>query len=90
MFSKPRPNIIASTDGFSIQHVGRHEMHYKEGNKVLPIEVEGGFDPYGNHILIVYVKSIKWKRPFRESRREEILMNIANATLFDGSDPEFC
>lgn len=91
MFSIPRPNVIVSTDGFSVEALGRTGLRYSEAGKTLRIDSEVLAGPSG---MVIYTDSInKWEEPnhmepFNESDRLRIIQNVQAAFKFRGYDIE--
>jgi hypothetical protein len=90
MFSIPRPNIIASTDGFSVEVLGKTGILYTEGENTVRIDSEVLAGPSG---LVIYTDSIRaWSGPGRallgQFERERIIANVKAAFEFRGYDIE--
>lgn len=66
MFRTPKPNVIESDKGFSVEHVGFTTLEYKEGNKKVRI----GFEYLTGPILFVlYIGSTDhWDPPFEAEK----------------------
>ena len=91
MFSIPRPNVIESSDGFSVEALGRTGLRYSEAHKTLIIDSEVLAGPSG---MVVYTDSIKhWEEPhqiepFSEIDRQRVIENVKAAFKFRGYDIE--
>jgi hypothetical protein len=91
MFSTPRPNVIESSEGYSVEVLGRTGLIYKEGSKTLQIDSEVLAGPSG---IVVYTDSINsWDKPnavsqIDDKERERIVSNIVAAFKFRGYDIE--
>jgi hypothetical protein len=91
MFSIPRTNIIESTDGFSVEVLGRTGLRYSEVGKTLKIDSEVLAGPSG---MIVYIDSINhWEEPhqvepFSDADRQRIIENVKAAFKFQGYNIE--
>ena len=87
MFKTPRPNVIESDEGFSVEVLGRTGLLYTEGAKKLKADSEVLAGPSG---LGIYTNSIKaWDPPHENelidaSKRDSIVENIRRAFRFDG------
>jgi hypothetical protein len=80
MFTKPKPNIVESDEGFSLETLGQVGLKYTQGGKTLFIDSEM---LVGDFHIIVYANRIeKWDSG--ESIDEEtkkIIMNNTNRVL---------
>lgn len=91
MFSIPRPNVIESTDGFSVEALGRTGLRYSEAGKTLKIDSEVLAGPSG---MVVYTDSINhWEdphhiEPFNDTDRQRVIENVKAAFKFRGYDIE--
>lgn len=91
MFSIPRPNVIESTDGFSVEALGRTGLRYSEAGKTLKIDSEVLAGPSG---MVVYTDSINhWEEPhhvepFSDADRQRVIENVKAAFRFRGYDIE--
>jgi thioredoxin len=87
MFSSPKPNMIKSDEGFSIEVLDRDHIRYAEGPKTMRIYAEVLMGLAG---WIVYPDTIKsWDPPYEgeeinREKRDEILDNIKRAFRFWG------
>jgi hypothetical protein len=87
MFVSPRANLIESSDGFSVEVLGRTGLRYSEVGRDMFIDSEMLLAPSG---MLVYKGTIqKWDPPnedvaVSESDRERILGNIKEAFRFQG------
>lgn len=87
MFTTPRPNLYVSSDGFSVEVMGRTGIQYREGDRQLFVDSEVLTGPSG---MGVYRSSIsKWDPPHEnevvdEAERERILENIRAAFRYQG------
>jgi len=80
-FSRPRPNVIESDAGFSLERVGRDRLQYREGGRSVLISSE----MLGhNNVLkgfVIYTDSMKnWDPPDKsrisKQERDRIVDNI--------------
>ena len=87
-FSYPRPNLIVSRDGFSVEVRGRDTLWYVEGDKKVDLFAEqvGGVEP----AIIVRRGDVRaWQTAQGESavsepERARILANISDAFSWKG------
>jgi hypothetical protein len=91
MFVVPRPNVIKSDEGFSVEVLGMTGLLYTEGPKSLRLDSEVLAGPHG---LMIYSSSIRvWNAPHAgeiidEARRDAIVENIRRAFRFRGFEIE--
>lgn len=91
MFVIPRPNVIQSDEGFSVEVLGRTGLLYTESSRQLHIDSEVLAGPSG---LLIYEASIKsWNPPHEReiidgAKRESIVENIRRAFRFRGFEIE--
>ena len=78
MFSIPRPNVIESEKGYSVEVLGRTGLRYTDGGRVLHIDSEVLAGPSG---IIIYSQSIN-----TEKDKAKIIENIQAAFKFRGFD----
>lgn len=89
MFTSPRPNLYESSDGFSVEVLGRTGLRYSEGAHQMFVDSEVLIGPSG---MAVYKDTIqKWeppddKIPITDSDRDRILNNIRDAFRSQGFD----
>ncbi len=87
MFTSPRPNLYESSDGFSVEVLGRTGLRYCEGGRQMFVDSEVLTGPSG---MAVYKDTIqKWdppydKVPVTDSDRDRILNNIREAFRSQG------
>lgn len=87
MFTSPRPNLYESSDGFSVEVLGRTGLRYHESGRQMFVDSEVLAGPSG---MSVYKDTIeKWDAPHENARvtdsdRERILKNIRDAFRFQG------
>jgi hypothetical protein len=87
MFHIPRPNVIQSDSGFSVEVLGRTGLLYSEDARTMKIDSEVLQGPSG---LVVYTDSIvKWQPPNENDEvddmsRSRIVENIKGAFRFRG------
>lgn len=85
MFTSPRPNFYESSDGFSVEVLGRTGLTYQERGRTMFVDTEVLTGPSG---LVVYRDTIsRWDPPYAEdliddAERERILQNIREAFRF--------
>jgi len=90
MFTSPRPNLYESSEGFSVEVLGRTGICYREGAKKLFVDSEVLM---GSEGMGIYKSSIKhWKSPagaedISDEERDHIVENIREAFRFQGFDP---
>lgn len=81
-FSEPRPNLIESDEGFSVEVLGRTGMRYSEGDRSIFVDSEVMNEP---NSMLAYAGSIKkWDAPHEadpvnHSDRQRIVQNIKRA-----------
>jgi hypothetical protein len=86
-FSLPRPNLIESDAGFSVEVLGRTGMKYVEQGKTMSIYTEVLATPGA---MVLYGSSLKgWEPPhdlvaLNNNDRERIIGNIRRAFAFQG------
>lgn len=91
MFTIPRINVIESSDGYSVEVLGRVGLLYSEGPRSMEVDSES---PGGESGFAVYKSSIhKWNPPYDnetidENKRNAIIENIRNAFRFRGLETE--
>jgi hypothetical protein len=87
VFSIPRPNVIESDEGFSVEVLGRTGVRYTEGARTLLVDSEVLMTPAG---LVLYPSSIStWDAPadgdaIDDKTRRTIVDNIRRAFRFRG------
>jgi len=87
MFTIPKTNVIESSDGFSVEVLGRTGIRYVDHGRVIKIDSEVLAGPSG---LVLYTDSIrKWMAPHEsecvdESVRRQIIENVREAFRFRG------
>lgn len=87
MFTSPRPNLYESSDGFSVEVLGRTGLCYREAGRQMFIDSEVLTGASG---MAVYRDTIeKWDSPnenvpVTETDRGRILNNIRDAFRFQG------
>ena len=87
MFSVPRVNVIQSSDGFSVEVLGRSGLKYQEKDHVMMIYAE----VLATDGIAIWQRTMKKWEPPHESeeidsdRRGEILGNIKRAFSFRGT-----
>jgi hypothetical protein len=92
-FKSPRPNLIESDEGFSVEVLGRTGILYKEGDRTMSVysELLAPGTPCG---IAVWTNSIqKWNPPhdveeIDTTKRTAILENIRRAIRSNGDDTE--
>lgn len=61
MFSCPRPNLYVSSEGYSVEVLGRTGLRYREGERAMRVDAEVVTGPSG---LLVYRSTIRrWEPP---------------------------
>lgn len=91
MFKIPRPNVIESDEGFSVEVIGRTGLLYTEGTKILHVDskVLAGLADLG-----IYQNSIKsWDATYQhelidENKRAAIVDNTRRVFHFRGVEIE--
>ena len=87
MFTTPRPNLFESSDGFSVEVLGRAGLTYRESAREMFVDSEVLAGPAG---MVVYRDTIsQWKpphnrKPIDDVERERILQNIREAFRSQG------
>ena len=87
-FSYPRPNLIVSSDGFSVEVRGRDTLWYLEGDRKIDVFAEQlvGDEP----TIVVRRGDVRvWQTPHGEvpvsqPDRENVLANIGGAFAWKG------
>lgn len=85
-FTRPQPNLIVSSKGFSVEILGRTGIRYTEGNRSMFIDSEVLATP----AIAVFASSIRcWEPPFDrevidDAKRQAIVSNITEAIRFCG------
>ena len=85
MFTEPRVNVITSSEGYSVEVLGRTGLMYSEGKKSMRIDSE-----VLNQDEIAVVKSsiMAWSSPHEaeaidDNKRDTIIENIRRAFVFN-------
>ena len=87
MFTTPRPNLYESSDGFSVEVLGRTGLCYREAGRQMFVDSEV---LTGSSGMCVYKATIeKWDSPHEnvpvpDLDRDRILKNIRDAFRFQG------
>ncbi len=87
MFTSQGPNLYKSSDGFSVEVLGRTGLRYGEANRQMFVDSEVLTGPYG---IAVYKDTIrKWDSPndsvpVTDSDRDRILKNIRDSFRSQG------
>ena len=87
MFTSQGPNLYKSSDGFSVEVLGRTVLRYREEGRQMFVDSEVLTGPCG---MAVYKDTIrKWDSPndsvpVTDSDRDRILNNIREAFRFQG------
>ena len=87
MFTTPRPNLFESSEGFSVEVLGRTGLCYRENGRQMFVDSEV---LTGSSGMMIYRESVgKWDPPhgnisITESDRARIIENIRNAFRFQG------
>jgi hypothetical protein len=87
MFTIPKTNVIESSDGFSVEVLGRTGVRYVDHDRVMEIDSEVLAGPSG---LVLYTDSIRqWMAPHENegvdgSVRRQIIENVCEAFWFRG------
>ena len=87
MFTVPRPNLIVSSEGFSVEVIGRSQILYREAGRVLNIEAELLATP---RTIALYTSSIiAWAPPhdrdeLSAAERARVVDNITRAFTSQG------
>lgn len=87
MFTPPRPNLYESSNGFSVEVLGRTGLRYREAGRQMFVDSEVLAGPSG---MAVYKDTIeKWDAPHEnmgvtDSERDRILKNICEVFSFQG------
>ena len=88
-FSSPRPNLITSDSGFSVEVLGRTGLRYTEDDRTMLIDSEVLARPHG---IALYSSSLRrWEPPndslpIDEDERNRIVENIRQAFMFNGDE----
>lgn len=87
MFFSPRPNVVESDEGYSVEVLDRDYLRYVEGPRAMKIYAEILMSPEG---WVIYPDSIRvWDPPHAEEeidkkKHDEIVENIRKAFRFWG------
>jgi hypothetical protein len=87
MFTSPRSNLYESSDGFSVEVLGRTGLRYSESGRQMFVDSEVVTGPSG---MAVYKDTLqKWDPPYdnvpvTDSDRDRILNNIREAFRSQG------
>ncbi len=85
MFRMTRPNFIESSDGFSVEVLGRVGMIYTEGGKTLDIESE----VLADSDIMMFASSLQvWNdgSPIDDVTRQRIIEHIRKAIQSQGQE----
>ncbi len=90
MFTIPRPNVVMSDEGFSVEILGRTGVRYEDNIGSVTVDGEMLVGPSG---FMIYRDSIKSTlpipaAPLNNARQDEIIKNIQRAFAFRGFDIE--
>lgn len=92
MFKKINESIAESSDGISVERLGRGGIKYKEGPKTYYVDSEMLSGPHG---MVIYKNRIKdfespigSYEPIDDKKRDEIVENIRQAFLVWGYEIE--
>jgi len=91
MFNIPRPNVIESDEGFSIEVLGRTGLKYSQGGRILMLDSEILAGP--SEIVIYKSSIVGWNPPhdqeiLDDKLRDEIIDNIKRAFHFRNIEME--
>jgi hypothetical protein len=79
---------VSSSEGFIVQSTGRFTMEYREGGKVIVLEIERGNWGGGSSIALTNPSDIerwgKFGSPINKADQERIKRNIKDALAFKG------
>jgi hypothetical protein len=87
MFTSPRPNLYESSEGFSVEVLGRTGLRYREADREMFVD---SAVLTGSSGLAVYKDTIqRWEPPYdnapvTDSDRDRILNNIRDAFRSQG------
>jgi hypothetical protein len=87
-FRLPRPNVIESDRGFSVEVLGRTGLRYSVGSKVIDVGAEVLAGPAG---IAVFADTVRYwseppEQPVTAQERSAILDDIRRAFRFRGFD----
>jgi hypothetical protein len=84
MFAKPKPNIVESNEGFSVEILGQIGLKYTQEKKTLFVDSEMLVGPF--HIVIYANRVEKWDsgESIDEGTKTTIVNNIHRALVFNG------
>jgi hypothetical protein len=88
MFSSPRPNLIVSENGFSVEVLGLTGVEYREGERKTFVDSE----ILATKGIAIFSKSIKrWDTSLKSTEisleeKQMIIKNIADAIAFMGEE----
>jgi len=92
MFTIPRPNVIESDAGFSVEVLGRVGIRYREGDKSFFVDSE----VLARNGIAIFQNNIReWDSPrghgsVSAGKRAEIVRNITAAMEFRGEPVQIC
>ena len=87
MLTSPRPNVYESSDGFSVEVLGRTGLPYRESGRQMFVDSEVSTGPSG---MAVYKDTVRtWDPsydniPVTDSDRDRILNNVREAFRSQG------
>jgi len=76
-FTEPEPNVIASSEGFTVRVLGRTGMRYAEGDRTLWIDSEVLAAPHG---IVMYPESMKYWEPSGDAVAPEDRTRVVSNT----------
>jgi len=85
MFKWLNKQGVQSDKGFIVQFVGRFEVEYQEGEKIISVYVEPGYTADNKFCLNIESNSfVAWAdgTPIPEKKQKEILKNFTEAMEF--------
>lgn len=81
-FHIPRPNVIESDEGYSVEVLGATGLTYLEGGRILHLDSEALVGPSG---LVLYTQTGSFDGLGQEERKR-IIENVRAAFKFRGFD----
>jgi hypothetical protein len=88
MFTWMNKQGVSSSDGFVLQSTGRFTMEYREGGRLLVLEIDHGNWGGGPSIALTKPSDLeRWGKngpPISKSDQDRIHLNIKEALAFQG------
>lgn len=88
MFTTPRPNVIVSDEGFSVEVLGRTGVKYEDNLSAVMVDGEVLAGPAGFMIYKDSARVVGGEGRLSDSRREVVVDNIRRAFAHRGFNIE--